>query len=71
MNSDKKRRRIGYKIILPLALLILGLVLGLILAVVGFEANPKKMGGGIGVLLLLAVVVGILADMKKQKADRD
>lgn len=71
MDSDNKRHRIGYKIILPITVLILGLVLGLIFAVVGFEANPKKTGGGIGVLLLFAVVVGILADMKEQKTHRD
>jgi len=71
MDSGNKRHRIGYKIIFPVAVLISGLVLGLILRVVGFEVNSRKAGDGIGLLLLFAVAAGVLADMKNQKACHD
>jgi hypothetical protein len=71
MDSDNKHHHNSYKIIFPVTVLGLGLALGLILAVIGFEFNSKKAGGGIAVLLLFAVVAGILADMKNHKNHRD
>jgi hypothetical protein len=71
MSSGRKRFSIGYKIIFPIGVLVIGGLAVMLASNISPGADFEKMGQGFGALLLFSFVAGWCVDSRKAKNRKD